>query len=626
MRIATLLLLTSLSARAWAIEIQAPETAAIDTKVPVRVVGADPRSFVSIVAPQTPEGQYQAYQYTRKGAVEVPAPDQTGQFEIRLLAPDRPYATLARRPIQIVMPKTSLSAPATVPIATEFKVDWSGPSQSNEFITLVPLATPERAYKDYKYARGDGSGSVTLTTPAQPGEYELRYMTGSKRVVIGRRALTVGDLEASIEFAPNAGSGSRLSVAWRGPGHARDFITIVDPEAELREYGDYTYTKSSPLEVLVPEAPGEYEVRYLTADSARILARGKLIVGAATASLAAAEQVEADTELEVRWTGPNNDLDYIAITKVGDPKTDLEYSYSKRGNPALLGVPKEPGEYELHYLTGRDHHSLAKRALTVTPAAAPGNLRVLDSAANAGGSARSIELILDASGSMLQKMGAQARIELARNALDQLIQHDIAAGTPVALRVFGHKKADACDTELVSPLRPLDRAALGATVRALAAKNLAKTPIAQSLAEVANDLAGVEGQALVILVTDGEETCDGDPAAEITRLRQQGFELVVNIVGFAIDEYALQREFQAWAELGGGSYFNADDGAALATSVRQALRTPFGVYLDNKRVASGVAGGDALRLKPGRYEVRIANARQGQSVEIRANQESVLKP
>lgn len=617
------LCLWCMSAAAFGFELTGPERAPLDTDVALNVSGADPKSFVTIVPTETPEGSYDRYQYTRNGSLRVPAPASVGNFEIRLLAAEPPYPTLARKPIEIYRPETRMDAPARVAIGTEFDVQWQGPSASREFISLLPADAPDGDYDDYQYVRGDGSGTIRLKTPAQPGAYELRYMTGSQRVVIGRQPLQVTDVAASVRFAPSIGIGSQLRVDWNGPGHPRDFITIVAADAGPKDYGDYEYTTQSPILINVPETPGAYEVRYLTADSERILARAPLMVVAASANVQAADVVEAGGEVEVTWTGPNNALDYIAITKIDDPKAYLEYTYTKRGNPLLLRAPRAVGDYEVHYLTGRDNLSLARRAIKVTPGPALGTLRVIDAPSNANpASTAGIALILDASGSMRQKLGGERRIDIARQVLDQLVQRDIAPGTPIALRVFGHQKPDACDTERVVALGPLDRARMGAALRAIEAKNLAKTPIAASLAAVRDDLAGLEGQALVILVTDGEETCGGDPAAEIAELRQSGFQVVLNVVGFAVDEYALQRDFAHWAELGGGAYFSAADAEALALSLQQAIRMPYGVYAGADRVASGVVGGEAIPLKAGDYEVRVGDRRL--QVTVQADSDSLL--
>jgi hypothetical protein len=608
--------------------LQAPPEASIDSKVVVQIIGTvDPKAFVSIVEPTAEEGTYGDYSYARSPQVTVPAPGQAGRYEVRLLDAERPYRTLAKQPIEIVMPQTAMEAPDSVPISNKFEVHWSGPSGSGEYITLVPKETPDGDYGDYVYTRGEGSGTLKLSTPSTAGEFELRYMTSPGNVVIGRRALRVGEVALSLQFTPTAGMGERLSVRWEGPGNPRDYITIVPPAAPTSEPGDYQYTRVNPVELVVPEVPGRYEVRYLSADGERILARGSLEVGAASASLKGPPQAVAGEAFMVEWSGPDNELDYIAITQPGKPDEYLHYTYTRRGSPLALAAPKQPGRFELHYLTGRSNQSLASQSIEVTPAASSGSLRVVPTTANAGaaggGAADAIELILDASGSMLQKLDGQRRIDIAREALTGLIERDIAPATPVALRVFGHRQPDACDTALLEPLAPLDRAILAGKVRAIEAKNLAKTPIAASLAAVAEDLAGVEGRATVILVTDGEETCDGDPAAEIEKLQKLGFEVSLNIVGFAVDEYALEQDFRRWAALGGGTYFSAGDADSLRRSVSQATRRPFAVFRDGDQVAAGVVGGEALELKPGAYEVRIGDKRL--PVEVRADAETLLQ-
>lgn len=616
------------AAAAAALEIDAPSSANIDSNIEVSVSGETaPRSFISVVATDAAEGSYGDYIYVRAGKQKLRVPSEPGSYEVRLLGPESPYPTLAKRPIELRMPEASLVAPDTVAIGTPFKIDWQGPSGSNEFITLVPADAPEGNYGDYQYTRGQGSGSIKLTTPSEAGGYELRFLSGSTYKTLARRPLQVGDIESSLEFPASVDAGSAISISWKGPGNPRDFITIVAPEAGPREYQDYVYTKATPVKLSAPEQPGRYEVRYLTADSSRILVRAALQVGGVSASLKAPASVEAGSEFKVSWQGPGNELDYIAVTQTGRPKDYLNYTYTKRGSPLDLAAPREPGDYELHYLTGRSDVSLARQALKVTPAAGVGTLRVLSAAGDQGGSSAdgpAVALILDASGSMLQKLGGTRRIDLARGALDQLVKGGLADQTRVSLRVFGHRKPDACDTELLQALAPLDRKQLSARIAGIEAKNLAKTPIADSLAAVAADLAGVEGSAVVVLVTDGEETCNGDPEAAIRQLQAQGFKMVLNIVGFAVDEHALEKQFQAWAELGGGAYYSAKDGQALARGVLQSVRQPFVLSQNGRRIAAGFAGGEAVPAKAGRYQLSLGGTVR--EVEVVADQETTISP
>ena len=217
-----------------------------------------------------------------------------------------------------------------------------------------------------------------------------------------------------------------------------------------------------------------------------------------------------------------------------------------------------------------------------------------------------IEIVLDTSGSMLQDLGGgQTRIDVARQVLTDLVTTKIPAGAPVALRTFGNQPGS-CDTQLAVPLSPLDPSSMASVIQGVQVTNLVKTPIGASLEEVANDLAGVSGPKVVILVTDGEETCDGDPAQAIQDLVAQGINVQVNIVGFALDDDALRATFKQWAQLGNGSYFDATNSSELNSAVTKALEPPFQVYdAAGNLIATGRVDGSSFQLPPGFYTVVV---------------------
>jgi hypothetical protein len=239
----------------------------------------------------------------------------------------------------------------------------------------------------------------------------------------------------------------------------------------------------------------------------------------------------------------------------------------------------------------------------------PAYLSVTGSTAFAGGGA--VELILDASGSMWQKLDGRFRIDIAKQVLTAALREHVPAGTPTAIRVFGHRKPNVCDTNLEVPLQPLDVDAAIATLNGVSPQSLAKTPLAESLSAVAQDLGSQASAAIVVLVTDGKETCGGNPDNAIRQLQSSGIRLSLNIVGFAIDDTAVERQFADWAEAGGGRYFSASDADGLNEAVAQSLAIPFAVYdQSGALVAEGLVDGPPVEIMQGLYRVVVAASPQ----------------
>jgi len=257
----------------------------------------------------------------------------------------------------------------------------------------------------------------------------------------------------------------------------------------------------------------------------------------------------------------------------------------------------------------------------------PGTLRVVSGEGGAA-YAGAVELILDASGSMLQRLDGKRRIDIAKEVLIETVQKHIPAGTPTALRVFGHKEPNACRTDLEIALKPLDPSAASETIASIQAMNLARTPIADSLAAIPKDLIKAQGSKVVVLVTDGEETCEGKPGDVIRALRDKGIDVTLNVVGFAIDDAELEAQFTDWAELGGGRYFSANNKQGLSAAITMALQTPYTVYdASGARVASGLVGGEPVELEAAYYRVVVSSSPQQtfEDVDVRGGNEVLLE-
>jgi hypothetical protein len=624
-RMALLFLMGTASAVAQTLE--GPATAKAGGQITVIVAGkTTPRDFVTIVPKGSKDGTYALYAYTAKpGALKLAVPAAAGEFEIRLLGATSPYPTLARRPLTVEAVGATLDAPAQVAAGKEFEVKWTGPNNERDYVAIGDVDPKGRKYITYKYTR-EGN-TLKLNAPDEAREYELRYILATGDTIIARKRIVIGAVTAAVTVPASIAAGAKFPVTWKGPNNPRDFVTIVKAGAADKHYGPYEYTsKGSPLQLRAPDAAGEYEVRYLTAQSYATLGMAKLTVTAITGAVQGPAEAIAGTAVPVSWKGPNNERDYINLVKKGAPDWESgNYEYTARGNPLTVLAPLVPGEYELRYSTAQSHSTLARSAIRITPAKTePGTVSVIAASAMPPGSA--VEIILDASGSMLQRIGKDRRIDIARQTLTKLTSSVIPSGTPFAFRVFGREE-DSCQTDLDIPLGPLNAAAVGAKIAELEAKNGAKTPIGASLEQVASDLAAVKGQRLVILLTDGEETCGGDPAAAIEKLKQAGVAVRVNIVGFAIDDAKLAATFRLWSDTGNGAYFDAKDAAGLNTALAQAMRPGFEVVnAQGAAVADGLAGGDAVSVMPGTYTVRLQGQKSSpQPVTVKAKENSTVK-
>ena len=216
-----------------------------------------------------------------------------------------------------------------------------------------------------------------------------------------------------------------------------------------------------------------------------------------------------------------------------------------------------------------------------------------------------------------------SRIAVAKAGLIDFVETGMPDGTPAALRVFGNLRGNLeCQTDLMVPYGPLDKATMVGTIEGVSPQFNANTTIARSLELVAEDLAAAaEGNRNIVLVTDGDETCGGDPEAVIAQLADSGFDVAVNIVGFAIADDALKARLESWAATGNGRYFDAPDAESLSSSLRGAFGIPY-IVLDAEGlvVGNGVVGDAGNTLPAGSYTVEVStNPAQIISVDVAAD-------
>jgi hypothetical protein len=233
-----------------------------------------------------------------------------------------------------------------------------------------------------------------------------------------------------------------------------------------------------------------------------------------------------------------------------------------------MGPRWEPGG-----LTRRSLLGLVLLTLLAGPVAA------LPAAAQEAGAEVNVELILDASGSMAQRIGGETRMTIAKRVL-----HDVIAAIPeregvnVGFRLYGHRgdnsaagKAVSCrSSELLVPIEGVDKAALEDAVDG--ARATGWTPLATSIRRAIGDFPPAERGVVnaVVLVTDGLETCDGDPCAAAAEAEASDVNLTSHVVSFAqsAEERAI---LECIAEAGDGLLLGADDADELAAALFRIL-------------------------------------------------------
>ncbi|HZC26194.1 MAG TPA: hypothetical protein VE287_04170, partial [Actinopolymorphaceae bacterium] len=213
-------------------------------------------------------------------------------------------------------------------------------------------------------------------------------------------------------------------------------------------------------------------------------------------------------------------------------------------------------------------------------------------------------LVFDSSGSMKEADPAgTTKIDAARAAFTALIPRLPDAGR-VGLRVYGatvfyKRSPGACtDSQLAVPVGRADKPALKQAVAGF--RPYGETPLSYSLLSGAKDLGG-SGKRTILLVSDGEETCDPDPCATARRIAGLGIDLKIDVVGFRVKPGA-RKQLRCIADAGSGTFYETDDARSLSTGLRRLSVRAFRPFRVSGHPVAGTADGTgAPVLTAGQY-------------------------
>ncbi|HYF69687.1 MAG TPA: VWA domain-containing protein [Ohtaekwangia sp.] len=182
--------------------------------------------------------------------------------------------------------------------------------------------------------------------------------------------------------------------------------------------------------------------------------------------------------------------------------------------------------------------------------------------------------LVDASGSMLETWGRpnQSKLHVAKSILTKIVDSlRVDSKIEIGLRLYGHRfmpdQKKCTDTELVVPFKPQNHQAIIDRINAINPKGV--TPISYALQQAASDFpATKEFRNIVIIITDGIESCGGDPCATSLALQKSGVILQPYIIGLGM-------KAEASLECA-GKFVNADTPGVFHDVINQALKVSLG--------------------------------------------------
>lgn len=182
--------------------------------------------------------------------------------------------------------------------------------------------------------------------------------------------------------------------------------------------------------------------------------------------------------------------------------------------------------------------------------------------------AKKVIFVFDKSGSMAGRLEGEPKIDIAKRILGLSLAQDFSNYDTVGLVALPYQGSCNVGT-VVDPARGA-RGRVSADASALSP--VGATPLAKAIDHAASIAESEGGAWTIVILSDGEETCGGDPVARAGYWRSRGVSLVFPVIGFAVKGSA-KKQLTALAKAGGAQYYPADDANSLRRAIRSATRT-----------------------------------------------------
>ncbi|WRZ89741.1 VWA domain-containing protein [Streptomyces sp. NBC_01007] len=184
-----------------------------------------------------------------------------------------------------------------------------------------------------------------------------------------------------------------------------------------------------------------------------------------------------------------------------------------------------------------------------------------------------VELLLDVSGSMRARdIDGESRMSAAKQAFNEVLDatpEEVQLGIrTLGANYRGNDRKTGCkDTAQLYPVGTLDRTEAKTAVATL--NPTGWTPIGPALLKAADDLNGGEGTRRIVLISDGEDTCQPlDPCQVAREIAAKGIGLTIDTLGL-VPDVKVSKQLSCIAEATGGSYTSVEHKEQLSDRVNQ---------------------------------------------------------
>lgn len=172
---------------------------------------------------------------------------------------------------------------------------------------------------------------------------------------------------------------------------------------------------------------------------------------------------------------------------------------------------------------------------------------------------RSKLFIIDASGSMNEYLGIYQKIHLAKKHVSRYVS-TLSPETEIGFLAYGNRVPGCSSSRLYHPLEAGNPDTFKNRLFGLTPSGA--TPLAESIRIAGSLLSQRKKETEIILVTDGVESCYGDPKKELQILKQKGIPFKFHVLGLGLKPNE-EQQMKMLTEEGDGTYFGVEDDSSF---------------------------------------------------------------